>query len=406
MRILLVTDSYPPEIRSASHLMEELAQGLVERGYEILVVTTFPQYNLSKENMNRSFDSVQVENGVQVIRVKTLPHHNVNFIMRGLAQLTMPYIIESKIKKYLKDIDLVLVYSPPLPLALLGRAIKKKCNAKFFLNIQDIFPQNAIDLGVLKSSLLIRFFKHLEQLSYRSADRILVHSEGNLSFLQTHHPDLKHKLSVLHNWIDTKQFNGVTRTNKYRNLYGLHGKFIVLFAGVMGPSQGLDFVLRVAQSVQDLDDIVFLMVGDGMHRSRLEQLAHDMRLKNVIFKPFVSKQEYVFLVKDCDLGLVSLTSMNKTPVVPGKILGYMAASLPVIAFLNEESDGHWIIQQSQSGRSCKHGDLERAVNLVRELHADIAGLEKMGQSGYKYVSDHFDRDICLSTLIKFMEENS
>ena len=114
MKILLVTDSYPPEIRSASHLMEEMAEELNKRGHKVTVVTSYPQYNLDKDNSGKTYHEFSTQKGIDIIRVKTLPHHNVNFIVRGISQLTMPYIFYSKVKKYINGkIDVVIVYSPP-----------------------------------------------------------------------------------------------------------------------------------------------------------------------------------------------------------------------------------------------------------------------------------------------------
>ncbi|MCS7215521.1 MAG: glycosyltransferase family 4 protein [Thermodesulfovibrio sp.] len=368
---------------------------------DLTVATTYPEYNLAEDKKNIKYPEFVEENGIKILRIKTLPHHKVNFIVRGISQISMPYILERKIKKYLDKVNIIIVYSPPLPLAILGAKLKHYFNARFLFNVQDIFPQNAIDLGILKNKFLIKFFKNMERKAYLNADLIFVHSENNLEFLKKNYPDMESKFTVLHNWIDTKQFNGISRTNKYRKLYEIEDKFIILFAGVMGPSQGLDFVLDLAQRVQDLQDIVFLFVGDGMERSKLEDLVRDKRLKNVLFKPFVSKEEYPYLVKDCDVGLVSLTNKNKTPVVPGKILGYMAAKIPVLAFLNKESDGHNIIKDANCGLSCIHGDIKEAELLLRELYKNKNELTVYGENGYKYVVNNFDREICIQRIIEY-----
>jgi len=117
MHILLITDAYPPEIRSASHLMQELAEELRNRGHKVVVVTSYPQYNLTAEMEGQIFDEFSTEDNIHIVRVKTLPHHKVNYIIRGISQLTMPYIFLFKINKYIKDkVDIIIAYSPPLSL--------------------------------------------------------------------------------------------------------------------------------------------------------------------------------------------------------------------------------------------------------------------------------------------------
>ncbi|CUT07048.1 Glycosyltransferase involved in cell wall bisynthesis [Candidatus Kryptonium thompsonii] len=402
MNILLITDSYPPEIRSASYLMKELAEGLKERGYKVYVATSYPQYNLTEEQREQIYPEYSHEDGIDIIRIKTLPHHKVSFIIRGISQLTMPKIFENKIKKYVSKADIIIVYSPPLTLATLGGKLKKIYSAKFILNIQDIFPQNAIDLGVIKNPLLIKFFEVIERKAYEEADLIFVHSEGNLEFLKQKHQNLSEKFAVLHNWVNTKEFEEVKRTGKFRKLFNLDNKFIILFAGVMGPSQGLEFVIEVAERIKDLKDVVFLLVGDGMEREKLQELVKKKRLNNVLFKPFISKEEYPYLVKDCDVGLVCLTNKNKTPVVPSKILGCMAAGIPVIAFLNKESDGHFIIKDAKCGFSCVYGDLIKAEEIIRQLYNNPNRIQ-MGVNGFEYVKRHFERDMCIQKLLKYLK---
>jgi len=401
MKILLITDSYPPEVRSASHLMQELAIGLKSRNFEVFVATTYPEYNLSEEYKNKTYDEFTEEDGIKILRIKTLPHHNVNFILRGIAQISMPYIFISKIRQYIKKIDIIIVYSPPLTLATLGSKLKKIYQSKFLLNVQDIFPQNAIDLGILKNKFLIKMFKIIERKAYENADIIFVHSENNLEFLKSQHSELKNKFLVLHNWIDVKEFEGIEATKKYRELYSLESKFILLFAGVLGPSQGLDFVVNLAERIKDIEEIAFLFVGDGMEKQNLEKMIKEKNLKNAVFKPFVSKSEYPYLVKDCDVGLVSLTNKNKTPVVPGKILGYMAAGLPILAFLNKESDGHHIIKKAQCGFTCINGDLNEAEHLLRKMYSERNKLKEMGFNGYRYVSANYDKDIIINNLLQY-----
>ena len=409
MNILLISDSYPPEIRSASQLMSELAHELKERGNNVAVATSFPKYNLSEKENGKSevYGEYSVEDGIEVIRIKTLPHHKVNFIVRGIAQITMPYFFISGIKKYIKgNIDVVIVYSPPLPLYKIGLYFKRKMKSKFLLNIQDIFPQNAIDLGILKNSFMIKAFEIMEKKAYFKSDIIFVHSEGNAKFISKKYNDntLKKKVIVLHNWIDVNGFKGVDKAvGIFRKKYGLEDKFILLFAGVIGPSQGLDFVIDVAEKVKDYKDIVFLLVGDGMEKENLLNIVENKKLKNVIFKPFVSQNEYPQLAKDADVGLVSLTSKNKTPVVPGKITGYMAASIPVLAFLNKESDGHKIISDANCGYSCFFGDTDSAVNLVIKMYENRPALKEKGLNGFNYVSANFEKSKIIDELEKYFK---
>ena len=121
MKILIVTDSYPPEIRSAAHLMQELAEELSARNHKVTVLTGYPRYNIDKNSKRETFDEYLNENGVKIIRVKTIPYHNVPLFVRGLGELTLPFLFFTRLRKYMNgNIDCVIVYSPPLPLGIVG----------------------------------------------------------------------------------------------------------------------------------------------------------------------------------------------------------------------------------------------------------------------------------------------
>lgn len=397
MKILLVTDSYPPEIRSASHLMLELAQELQHRGHQIMVITTWPEYNLDQAVEQRRFEEFEVEDGIRVIRVKTLPHHNVNYIVRGLSQLIMPLQFLLKLWRYKIRAEAAVVYSPPLPLALVGSWLRRS-GVRSVLNIQDLFPQNAIDLGILRSNAQIKFFKALERYAYQTADIVTVHSEGNRKMLLEQQPEISSKLRLLHNWVDVEHHSAQHVAVDFKKKWEITQKYIAVFAGVMGPSQYLDLILKIAEQMQDQTDLLFLLVGDGKEKERLQQLATAKGLKNVRFEGFISREVYPDLLRVCSIGLVCLSPQNQTPVVPGKILGHMAAGLPVAAFLHTASDAHQMIADAQCGVSANSADIPECVSVMRKLLARDSEFGRIGQAGKRYATEHFSKEVCVSQL--------
>lgn len=402
MNILLVTDSYPPEIRSASHLMLELAEELQQRGHAVTVITTWPEYNLDRDQDKKTFNEYENENGIAVIRVKTLPHHNVNYIVRGLSQLLMPVQFLLKLRKHKIKPDAVVVYSPPLPLALVGSWLKRK-GVRNLLNVQDLFPQNAIDLGILTSKMQIKFFQAIELYAYRTADVVTVHSEGNRRMVLQQHPDLGSKLQLLHNWVDidhhSQENEASSRTQvDFRQKWGIKQKHVAVFAGVMGPSQYLELILGVADRLRSQSDLLFLLVGDGKEKERLQALAKEKNLNNVQFEGFISRDVYPDLLKVCSIGLVCLSPQNKTPVVPGKILGHMASGLPVVAFLHTVSDGHAMIADARCGVSANSADWDHCAEVFRALIQRSDEFESIGLAGKQYATEHFSKEVCVSQL--------
>ncbi len=394
--VLIVSDVYPPEISSAASLMQELAEEVKKRGNKVWIATSFPKHYLPQYFQKGKIKEFTEEKGINVIRVKTFPLHKVNFIVRGVAQLILPPSLFSKIKSYINEkIDTVIVYSPPLTLALLGAKIKKKYGAKFVLNIQDIFPQNAIDIGVLKKWKhwpAIRLFEIIEKKAYKNADKITFHSEGGKRFLVEKKKVPENKITAVYNWINPKPFRELTKRISFRKKWGLENKFIFLFAGIMGPAQGIDLIIKIAKKVSDTKDIVFLLVGDGTEKEKLEELIKKLGLKNVLIKEFIPKEIYPYLVREIDVGLICLSPQNKTPFIPGKFLGYMMSAKPVLAFLNKESDGFSIVERAKCGYAVESNNFEKAVEIIQKIYGERGRLKMLGENGFDFASKHFTLD--------------
>jgi glycosyltransferase involved in cell wall biosynthesis len=380
--------------------MVELAEELSQRSHQVTVMTTMPEYNLTLDDRNIKLREFIAGAGIDVIRIKTLPHHNVNYIIRGISQLVMPLQFIHKFIKYRLDIDAVIIYSPPLPLGLFGLYLRVR-GAYTILNLQDLFPQNAIDLGILKNKLLIRFYRWIENLIYKNVSAITVHSIGNKLAVEHCYPKIqKNKVHVLNNWTSIEDFSSGPNAHDvdYRLKWKIKQKYIALFAGVMGPSQNLELVLKIAKHFTGDSRVVFLMVGDGIEKKKLENYAHQENLDNVIFQNFISRESYPSLLRACSIGLVSLSPENKTPVVPGKILGYMASKMPIAAFLHAKSDGHAVILESGSGVTANSDDIDSCITQMTDLLSRAEDFHIMGEKGFEYAKKHFSKDKCISQL--------
>ena len=401
MNILLVTANYPPEIRSSSHLMQELAEELHDRGHRVTVAACYPDCNLSESDESLTFPILADEDGVRVLRVKMPIHPNqkIGFIGRGVSHLMLPRVFSRAISRHFQEkFDAVIVYSPPLTLARVGLGLQQKTGARFILNVQDIFPQNAVDLGILTNPLLIKFFEAVEAKAYRGADVITVHSSSNQRFLSRRKNVSSDKIITVHNWIALDAFKEESSPINLRQKLGLHDNFIIFFGGVIGPSQALHLFVEAARDLVDYPDIHLLLMGDGTAKQRLEKMVREHGLNNVTFHPFISKEQYQAVLKEIDVGMLCLSNQNRTPVVPAKLLSYMAASVPVLALLNQESDGHAIVREADCGYSDVSEGSENARELILRMYRERENLAQFGQNGLDYASKHFSKEICVDKL--------
>ncbi|MHC1729932.1 MAG: glycosyltransferase family 4 protein [Syntrophobacteraceae bacterium] len=243
----------------------------------------------------------------------------------------------------------------------------------------------------------------MEKRAYRYADVVTVHSAGNKEFLLRSRKVSSGKLVMLHNWIGTGENGFETCETPFRRQLGLQDKFIFLFGGVMGPSQGLELVIEAASRLKGEKALAFLLVGDGAEKENLQRRARNHALKNVLFHPFVSRPEYCSLLNEIDVGLVCLTSKNKTPVVPGKILAYMASSIPVLALLNRESDGHRIIQEAGCGYSARWSTPDTAARLMLRMYRERGLLKESGARGRDFAAAHFSKKACVDLVERLIQ---
>jgi len=383
--------------------MQDLAEGLVERGHEVSVCTLIPRYNLAEKVSRKGlFWYTNWENGVYLIRVNSLPVHKTSLWIRGVGELTLPIAFLAGSMLASKP-DVLAVYSPPLTLGLTAGILKYFRNIPFVLNLQDLFPQDIINLGIMKNPLIINFFRGIEKLVYSMANKIAVHSEGNRKLLLEKEDIPAVKLVTLPNWVDTEMPHRASILG-FCKKWGLQGKFILFFGGVMGVKQGLEVVVQAAEKVKDIDDIVFLLVGDGGAQPDLKKQVKEKGLTNVVFKPFVTPAEYWSLLKEVDVGILTLSPDIKTPVVPSKMLGFMAASKPFIAAVNKESDAIAIAQASGSGKVVPAGDSQEFAGAVRQLYQDRQLAGNMGKQGRDYALAHFSKASCLDRYEQILTE--
>lgn len=396
LSILIINNYFPPEIGAASHLYYYLARELVKRGHKVTVLTGIPRYNVDFDlykdylkKMKNSSILLEDTEGIKVIRAKLPYIDRRKVIRRGLEHFEIAFKLFYLSKKLIKkmNIDVSLVYSPPLTLYWTANKVKNSYGAPFILNVQDLFPQAFIDLGIIKNPLLIRFFKYLEKRAYKKASIITVHSENNKHFVESILGDNK-KVFVIENWIDENEIIPGEKENKFSLKYNLSDKFVVSFAGTLGYSQDAEVIIKAANELQNFKDIVFLIVGNGSRINEVKFLIDKMNLSNVMLLPPVSREDYPLVLHSSDVSLATLRSEVKTPTVPSKIISIMSAGRPVIAAMNLDGDAPKLIERSKSGFCVPAGDYKALAEKIVLLYENPSLKEKLGCNGRKYIEEN------------------
>lgn len=384
MHILLLTAYFPPDVGSASHLFYELGKALVERGHDVMVATGLPSYH-AQGDLSRYQGKLWLSetiDGMRVARVAVPQLLRDTSMGRGLWQFSCAGSLLLR-SLSLPRPEVALIYSPPLPLGLTGWALKKLRGTPFILNVQDLVPQSLIDLGILRSGVLIRLLEGLERFVYREADHITVHSKGNRKHVLSKgiNPD---RVTVVPNWVDTDFIRPGERLNGFRREYELGDRFVVSFAGVMGRSQDLDTILESAAMLRRYEDILFLLIGDGVERKRLERKAKRMGLTNVRFLPMQPRDKYPAVLQASDVSLATLRREVETPVVPSKILSIMASGRPVVAAMRLDGDAPRLIHEARCGYCVEAERADRLSEAILKLYQAPSLRRRLGANGRRY----------------------
>ena len=396
MNILILTDSFPPEIKSSANLLFELSEDLAESGHQVTVITGFPKHyinNIDQRYMGKLFLCERM-NKVKVIRLLSISFIRHIPVIRGLDQFLLSVIFFFGGISLGKQ-NVILTYSPPLPLGISAYLLGKIKKAPFIFNVQDIFPQSVIDLGLLKSKFLITISELMEKFIYKKAHYITVHSEGNRENIISKNVNPE-KVVTIHNWVDTDLIKPVkTQDNNFREKNNLKDKFVVSFAGTMGFAQGLEIVVNCAELLKSYKNILFLLVGDGIKKDGLINKAEDMQLNNIKFLPVQSKKVYPFILYTSDICLVTLDKKVLTPAVPAKLINIMASGRPVVASMNLKGDAPKIIKSAECGYCIDADDVKGFSETILKLYNNPTLREDMGKNGRSYAVKYFSRQVCV-----------
>lgn len=390
--ILVFTNYFYPEIGGATNLLLELCTDMVELGNKVTVITNFPNYHVQNLDNKYTIKALTLDekiNGITVKRIKGLPYGN-NFILRGLNHLScsLTFLFRAL---FCKNYDGILIFSPPIFLSFTGVFLKKLHKVPVITNVQDIFPQNAIDLGVLHQQTLIKIFEKVEILLYKTSKYLTVHSTGNKKFLVENKNLSKDKVVVINNWIDTNFMKPGPKENDFAKEHELSDKFIVLFAGVLGWSQGLEIILDCANLLKDKKDIIFLIIGEGPVKKALIEKTRKDNIDNVKFLPLQPYKKYPLVVNSSDVCLVTLSDKVKTPVVPSKILGYMSSGKPIVAAIPKISDGNEIINEAKCGFCMQPHESEKMAESILKLNLNKELKNEMGENGRSFAVEKLER---------------
>ena len=394
MNVLFLMLSYPP---GSSNMYSDLAEEFKNHGHKVTIMAPI---------IKSYREVIYHENGYDVVRVKTPPTQGVpNLIKKGIALALMPYNYKRVYKKYLviNKFDLILMPTPPITLVDFVSYVKRRTNATFYLILRDIHPQSVTSIGLIKYEFMYNYLERRAKKGYQMADLIGCMSQGNINYIAKTYPSLnKDKLVLLMNWQKDVGYSK-PKTN-IREKFNFQGKLLVLFGGNIGLGQKIENIIDLAEHYSDNDNIIFLVIGKGIKKDTMKQMAEEKNLKNIKFIDFMPRDEYLDFIKSVDIGLISINEEYKVPTCPSKAVSYMSLKIPIFAMINPNNDYGEIIEKAGAGYWAVGNDKNRVYTLFDKMCNDETLRKKMGENGYNFYLANLTSEMAYKTIINQINE--
>ena len=377
----------------------DLMRQFVRNGHKVHIVSPFERRTGRKTEV---FES----NGAQILGVRTLNIQKTNVIEKGIGTLLLEYQYMHAINRFWGDIrfDLVLYVTPPITLNRVIRHIKQRDKARTYLLLKDIFPQNAVDLGMFsRRSLFFRLFRYKERKLYRLSDHIGCMSPANVEFVLRHNPDVdERKVHVNPNSIEVQE-QRVVNKNAVRRKYGLPtDRPIFIYGGNLGRPQGIDFLLQMLEQYEHDASLFFVIAGSGTEYPKVELWFSTHQPQNARLQPYLPKEEYDLLVQSCDVGMIFLNRRFTIPNFPSRLLSYLEYRMPVIIASDTNTDIGRIAEENGFGVWSESGDAAHFIANVERL-MNPQTRKEMGERGYHFLQDNYTVDKTYSIIINSLK---
>ena len=381
MKILLLVDDYLPSTKSAPLMIQQLGHAFLRHGDSVTILAPSGRF-MSKTQKTE-------ENGLTIVRFRSGRLKNIGKLRRAFNELLLPWEVLGYwfTNHDIRRTELIVSYTPTIFWGIAIRIMKYLHKVKNYMILRDIFPQWAVDSGIIRErSPITLFFRAFENINYAAAD--IIGYFQNTPFLK--------KIKVLYNWVELTPSDN--RTLGIREKYHWNNKVLFFYGGNIGLAQDMANLIRLARAMKGHPQAQFLFIGKGDAFDLLKKRIEEWELTNTLLLPPVPQEQYYQLLEECDVGMISLHFNHKTQNIPGKLLGYMTHCKPVLASVNPNNDLLKLIPKYNSGLVSVNPDDETLLkNAVSLLDASVR--IQMGAGAYNLAKALFDVNTTVNAII-------
>ena len=407
MNVLIFHMRYFPDKTGTAPLVTQLAQDLVSQGNKVTVIASLPHYGRTSIHpdyqKHKGFFSQNQESGVHLIRTPVFVPRSPLLLPRAVNYLS--YNILSIIAGFLvKEVDVVLAINPPITTTFSAWLISVFRRSPLVVGIQDVWPDCVIQIGQLQNRIVVLFSKLLEKIQYQIARKIIVLSPGMKKNL-VEKGVIPEKIEIIANWADIEAVHPLEKDNPFYRDQGWEDYFVVLFSGNHGYIAALDNIIDTALLLKGYPKILFVLAGEGSVKKDLLIRAKEEGLENIRFLSTQPPREWLEMLAAADLGLVTLRKELAGLNVPSKVYTLMAAELPILASVPEESEVASLVQRAHAGIVVAPESPAELSNAILEYHDKEELLKEFGRNGRRYLVDKYNRKIQTNQYLKVLKSS-
>lgn len=400
MKILFLTDNFPPEVNAPASRTYEHAREWVKAGHQITVITCAPNFPKGKvyDGYKNKLYQTETMDGIKVIRVWSYIAENKGFIKRTLDYIS--YSVTSFIAGLFQKADIIIATSPQFFTALSGRTLSFWKHTPWIMEVRDLWPESIKTVGAMKDNAFIRYFEWEEKRCYKSAKKIIVVTD---SFKRTlvNRGIPTEKIAVVKNGANRELFKPMPKDAGLIDQLGLRGKKIIGYIGTHGMAHKLDFILQCAKNMQGKNNYHFLLIGSGAEKEHLLKIRNERHIENVTMLDSVPKTEVSKYISILDLSLINLKkSPLFTTVIPSKIFENAGMEIPII--MGVEGEAKEIIEHYGAGL-CFEPENEEDFNKKLSMLLDNPELYNKCKEGCRKLSIDFDRKKLAAKMLEYIQ---
>ena len=403
MRILFISDNFPPETNAGASRGFEHAIRWAAAGHEVTVIAAVPNFPEGKLFAGYSNRLLQREtlDGIEIVRVWTYITANEGFIRRTADQASfmMSAIMASA---FLKRPDVVVATSPQFFQTIAGYVVSRMRKRPFVFELRDLWPDSIVAVGAMRDSRIIWWLRKLEYFLYGKAAKI-VSVTHSFKRVLTENGIPAERIAVIPNGADIETYQPGEKPAGLADQLGVRGRFVAAYIGTVGMAHGLVTLLDTAERLTARDDIRLLVVGTGAEKDRLIEEAARRKLDNLLFVGAVRKSEVPAYWRLCDVALVLLRDQPLfSHVIPSKMFEAMGSARAVILGVRGESKD--ILERAGAGLAVPPEDTDALAKAIIDMADDPDRCRTMGVSGRRFVENHYNRDALAQEMLSILEE--